>query len=268
MQLFYRKIGEGNPALIILHGLYGASDNWMTIAKVWSEKFDVFAVDLRNHGQSPHSKIHTYQAMRDDVLELMDELNIKKAVIVGHSMGGKVAMRIAMDQPERINALVVVDIAPKNYTPEADDHTKKHLSIVQGMLSIPLQEFDKRETIDQWLMDYIKEPRTRQFIMKNLKRNKDNSFEWKLNIKVIADNLLGITGGFSNQNIYRNITGFPVLFIKGALSTYILPSDKERIEEIFPASEMFIAPEAGHWVHAEQGEWLSETVLKFLTNDI
>lgn len=264
MKLFYRKIGEQKPALIILHGLYGASDNWMNIGKVWAENHEVFLVDLRNHGRSPHSNIHTYDAMRDDVLELMDDNKISKAIIVGHSMGGKVAMCLAMDNPERINALTVVDIAPKNYTFGNDENVARHQKILKGMLNLNLTELKKREDINDILASSIPEERTRQFIMKNLKRTKEQSFVWKLNLQVIADEILNITKGFSDEEIVRNITGFPVLFIKGEHSKYIQESDTERILSIFPIAEIETVSNAGHWIHSEQPEQLSQMVLEFL----
>ncbi len=264
MELFFRKVGENKPVLIILHGLYGASDNWMNLAKVWSEDYEVYLVDLRNHGQSPHSKIHTYQSMRDDVVELMDKQNIQKAVVLGHSMGGKVAMRLAMDRPERLNALIVVDIAPKDYTIDVDENVARHRKIIKGMMSLDLSQIKKREDVNDLLADAIPEQRTRQFIMKNLKRNKDHSFSWKLNLKVIAEELMSITAGFANHNIYRNINGFPVLFVRGAKSKYVQDSDKERIFEIFPMADIKTIENAGHWIHAEQPEELSDTVLEFL----
>ena len=264
MELFYRKLGENKPALIILHGLYGASDNWMNLAKTWSEDYEVYLVDLRNHGQSPHSRIHTYKAMRDDLIEMMDRQNIRKAVILGHSMGGKVAMRLAMDYPERLNALIVVDIAPKDYTIDNDENVARHQKIMAGMMGLDLSLLKKRDDVNDLLADAIPEVRTRQFIMKNLKRNKDQSFSWKLNLKVIFDELMTITAGFADHNIYRDITGFPVLFIKGEHSKYIQDIDKERILEIFPIAEIKTIDNAGHWIHAEQPENLSEAVLEFL----
>jgi len=264
MELFFRKLGQNKPALIILHGLYGASDNWMTIAKRWSEDYEVYLLDLRNHGRSGHCKTHTYLSMRDDVLELMDTQKIKKAILVGHSMGGKVAMRLAMDSPERVNALVVVDIAPKNYTLENDENVARHRKILQGMLALDLSKLNRREEINEILCSSIPEERTRQFIMKNLKRNKDQSFSWKLNLQVISDEILNITKGFSEEEITKNISGFPVLFIRGEKSKYIEDIDMKRIFEIFPTADISTIKNAGHWIHAEQAEQLSRVVLDFL----
>ena len=264
MELFYRKIGEHKPALIILHGLYGASDNWMAIAKTWSEDYEVYIVDLRNHGRSPHSDIQSYPSMRDDIIELMDSNKIQKAIVVGHSMGGKVAMRLAMDLPERINSLIVVDIAPKNYQLDNDENVARHQKILKGMLNLDLSLLKRREDISLQLVDSIPEERTRQFIMKNLKRNKNQSFSWKLNIELIAKEILNITKGFSDNEIRQNITGFPVLFIKGANSKYIQETDENRILSIFPIAEIETIENAGHWIHSEQPEQLSQMVLDFL----
>lgn len=264
MELFFRKVGENKPALIIMHGLYGASDNWMNIAKIWSLSYEVFLLDLRNHGRSPHSDIHTYQAMRDDVLAFMDQNDIQKAILVGHSMGGKVAMHIAMKAPERVNALVVVDIAPKNYTRNNDENVGRHESILKSMMGLDLNTVKRREDINQILSSSIPEERTRLFIMKNLKRSKSQSFEWKLNLPVIDAEILNITKGFDNEDILLNTTGFPVLFIRGERSKYIQDEDEDRLLEFFPFSDIETISDAGHWIHAEQPEALSEMVLEFL----
>ena len=264
MNLFYRKLGENKPVLIVLHGLYGASDNWLSIAKTWQKNYEVYLVDLRNHGRSPHSSNHTYESMRNDVLELMDSNRIRKAIIVGHSMGGKVAMRIAMDNPERINALVVVDIAPKDYSLENDENVARHQKILAGMLSLDLSQIKKREDINELLASAIPEERTRQFIMKNLKRNKNQTFSWKLNIDVIAKEILNITKGFPDNEIKKNISGFPVLFIRGEQSKYIQDADIARITDVFLGAEIEMILNAGHWIHSEQPEQLSNLVLDFL----
>lgn len=264
MQLFFKKIGDHKPALIILHGLYGASDNWMNIGKIWADYFDVYLVDLRNHGRSPHSDLHTYPAMAEDIIELMNAQQIHKAVIVGHSMGGKVAIRLAMNYPSRINGLIVIDIAPKNYSLVNDENIAHHQKILEGMLSINLSLLQKREDVNSLLRTSIPEERTRQFIMKNLKRNKNQSFSWKLNLKVISEEIINITKGFSDDEIVKDLYGFPVLFVKGALSKYIEEADLERIYEIFPVAELQSISNTGHWIHAEQPAALSEMVLEFL----
>lgn len=266
MELFAKKIGDNKPALVVLHGLYGASDNWMTIGKIWSENYEVYLLDLRNHGRSPHSDIASYQAMRDDVIEFLDANRIQKAIIVGHSMGGKVAMHIAMAFPERINSLIVVDIAPKNYQINTDENVVRHQKILKGMLELNLSDIHRRDDINELLSDSIAEVKTRQFIMKNLKRNKDQTFSWKLNLHVIAKEILNITAGFSKEEIVKNITGFPVFFIKGELSNYIIEQDEDAILDIFPIAEIETIAGVGHWIHSEKPDELSNMVLEFLSS--
>jgi len=265
MSLFFRKIGENKPALIVLHGLYGSSDNWVSIGKQWSEEYEVYLLDLRNHGQSPHYQTHSYKTMRDDVLDLMDTQKIQKAIILGHSMGGKLAMRIAMDAPERINALIVVDIAPKNYTSQNNKNTLRHRHILKTMLSLKLEEFTTRNAIDEILQKAIPERRVRQFIMKNLKRNDDLSFSWKLNLPVIASAMKQMMQGFSETEIVTHLMGFPVLFIKGENSSYIQESDKKQIQEIFPLAEIKTISNAGHWIHSEQPKELTNLIMNFVS---
>ncbi len=264
MELFYRKLGEHKPVLIILHGLYGASDNWMSIAKSWSNDYEIYLVDLRNHGQSPHSSVHSYEAMCNDIIELMDAQKVKKAILLGHSMGGKVAMRLAMDYPERVNSLIVVDIAPKNYEQNKDENVAKHQKILKGMLSLDLSLLKKREDISKLLDSSINDEKTKQFIMKNLKRNKDQGFSWKLNLETISAEILNITKGFSEEEIKKPISGFPVLFIKGADSNYILEEDSKLILDIFPSADIELIENAGHWIHAEQPQIISSLVKSFL----
>ncbi len=265
MKLNYKRLNSsGGPTLIILHGLYGASDNWFSLSKEWAEDYDVIAVDLRNHGRSPHSSVHNYDVLCKDVIELMDDLDIAKSVVLGHSMGGKVAMRMAVEFQQRIEALIVVDIAPKNYLPGKDENIAKHQRIIEGMLGLDLSKIKKREDVNEILSPSIPDARTRQFIMKNLKRVKNGTFQWKLNIQAIAENIDAITGGFSEERFSLDTKGFPVLFIKGEESNYIQDEDMEAIYTLFPGAELHRIEHAGHWIHAEQSEALSEAVLDFL----
>jgi pimeloyl-ACP methyl ester carboxylesterase len=267
MKLKFRKLGNG-PALIIVHGLYGSSDNWLTIAKELSNHFEVFLIDQRNHGNSPHANSHTYQDLKKDLLEFMDDQHIEKAILLGHSMGGKTVMFFAMDYPERVKSLLVVDIAPKNYSrisnysPQSIDHT----SIVKAMLNFDLSAFKSRTDIDKKLAETIADKRIRQFLLKNLKRNENKQFVWKLNIKTINEYLSQIMDGFEDDQ-YKNRKGnssFPVLFIKGANSNYICEDDHNLIRSIFPRAEITTIPNAGHWVHAEQAKLLVKTIEYFV----
>ncbi|MRT91423.1 alpha/beta fold hydrolase [Ancylomarina sp. 16SWW S1-10-2] len=267
MKLNYKKLGEG-PALIIVHGLYGSLDNWLTIAKKLSENFEVFIIDQRNHGNSPHADSHTYIDMKNDLLEFMDDHKIDKATLIGHSMGGKTVMFFAIDYPERVSNLLVVDIAPKNYSKISDytPQTINHEHLVSIILNFNLSLYKSRTEINQELAKQIKSEKVRQFLLKNLKRNKDKSFGWKLNIKTISEYLPQIMDGIDESSFTqgKGITGFPVLFIKGEESNYICDDDHKLIRTIFPYAEITTIPKAGHWVHAEQADLLVKTINYFI----
>ena len=174
MKLYYRRLGKtpGTP-LIILHGLYGSSDNWLNIGKALSEYQTVYILDQRNHGQSPHSNEHSYDRMRDDLQQFMEDHNISKANLMGHSMGGKTALFYALKYPEKINTLIVVDIGPGSYqSPEENSpRTINHLSILDALYNLDTSQVKTLRDADQQLADHIPYQRVRQFLLKNLKRN-------------------------------------------------------------------------------------------------
>jgi len=268
MELFFRKYGEG-PPVIIVHGLYGASDNWVTVAKALANNFEVFLLDQRNHGRSPHHPDHTYDVMKDDLLQFMDEQAIEQATIIGHSMGGKTVMFFAKEYPERVTNLLVVDIAPKSYAVIAKENRKTidHESIIDAMLSVDFADVSSREDVEQRLEENLPAERVRKFLMKNLQRQKDNTFKWSLNLDALKNNLPQILDGLNEKDFEkgRGITGFPVLFIKGANSDYITQEDFDHlILTIFPFAELVHIPNAGHWVHAEQPNLLIKNMKYFL----
>lgn len=253
MKLNYKKLGEGEP-LIILHGLFGMLDNWFTLGKKFAEDFTVYLIDLRNHGQSPHSDEWNYKVMSDDLLEFFIEHNLSKASIIGHSMGGKTAMHFAGEHRERVKKLVVVDIAPRHYPIHHD-------TILEALLSIDLENLKSRNEADEVLSKYIPDFGTKQFLLKNLtrKENENTKFEWKFNLPVIAKNIheVGVetTGGVAA----------PTLFIKAEKSDYINLNDEAEIKKLYPNSEI-VSINSGHWVHAEKPEEFYNSVLKFLKN--
>ncbi len=268
MQLFFQKIGEG-PVLIILHGLYGCSDNWISIARKLSGTFTIYMVDQRNHGRSPHHAEHTYNAMAEDLNELFITENITKASIIGHSMGGKTAMLFAALFPAKVEKLIVVDIGPGGYA-NIDNHSLQilaHLNIAQSMLSINFEAFTSRVQIDKELAKTVTDVNIRQFLMKNVHRNHDNSFCWKLNIDAISKSMPAIMGSISLKDIVNeSVTEtYPSLFIKGEKSDYINSDQKLLINKYFPRAKIETINGAGHWVHAEQPEEFIETVYSFLT---
>ena len=268
MKLFYRKYGEAAPPLIIVHGLYGSSDNWVSIARDLSDRFEVFVVDQRNHGKSPHSPQHDYPSMREDLRELMDEQGIKKAVLIGHSMGGKTVMSFAEAWPERVQALISVDIAPKSYRnlALASRTAANHTNMIDAMMKIDLSKIESREDADLALASYIGSERIRGFLLKNLRRNREGEFSWRINLKAISDNLDAIFEGMDRDALVARggLTGFPALFISGGDSAYIGAGDHQLIRAIFPTAEIVTVQGAGHWVHAEQPALLVKTIRYFL----
>jgi len=266
MQLSYKIFGEGQPVLI-LHGLYGSSDNWVTIGRALSANFKVFIPDLRNHGKSEHSNIHTYEALVEDVVEFIIQHNISKPIIIGHSMGGKTAMLLALTHPELIKKLVVVDIAPKAYTSldKLQPHVIQHLNIINAFASTSLDGKTKREEVEAEFAGYVKDDRTRQFLLKNLVRN-NHGFAWAIHVEALKKNLPEIMDGpdFTKLKFDKEAINFPVLFIRGEKSEYILEEDILMIKKYFPTAELVTVFDAGHWVHAEQPELFLKSLNYFL----
>lgn len=261
MELFYRKYGQG-PPLIIIHGLYGSSDNWVSIGRKLAENFEVFIIDQRNHGKSPHSPDHNYQVLKADLLEFMDAQSIVKAIIIGHSMGGKVAMFFAADYPERVSHLIVADISPSSYQFTSSTQLLAHTTIIRAMFNLDFYGISNRQEVDDILAKSIPENRIRQFLLKNIKRSKNNEYSWRLNIRTIKNELKNIMEGLDENQ--TEISGFPVLFIKGGNSDYIQKDDEKIIKKIFPYADIETIPNAGHWLHAEQPELFLEKINDFI----
>ena len=256
MKLSYSKYGEAGPPLVILHGLYGSSDNWVSIAREFSDRFEVFVPDQRNHGDSPHDEVHNYRVMADDLCSFLDEHNIEKATILGHSMGGKTAMLFAMECPERIESLVVVDIAPVPYHELAADSriAANHAKMIDAMMKVDIGSAESREEVSKALSTEIGSERVRMFLLKNLTRDKQQGFRWKINLPVLRKSLDEIMDGLPYEEVIKKggLKGFPVLFVRGEKSDYIGPEHQSTIKKIFPTAEIVAIPNAGHWLHAEQ----------------
>jgi len=266
MKLFYREWGRGEP-LLILHGLYGCSDNWMTIAQKLAERFYVFAVDLRNHGNSPHADSHTYTDMSLDLEELFLLLQINSAHIIGHSMGGKVAMAFAADFPERIRSLTVVDIAPKNYLlyPNGTSQYEKHKQILDTFACIDLSNFSSRVEVEEVMKSRINDTFLALYLLKNLKRL-PAGFSWKINVPVLQNYLLSIVSDV-NADFFESrlpIFNYPVLFVKGALSEYISSADEFDIKRIYPEVRFCSINGATHYLHAEKPDEFIAAFLDFI----
>ncbi|MDE0470569.1 MAG: alpha/beta fold hydrolase [Ekhidna sp.] len=252
MKLHFKTIGTGKP-LIILHGIFGSSDNWQTLGKDFAKYANVYLVDLRNHGKSPHSDEFNYKTMVEDIVELLDDEGLEKVNLLGHSMGGKVAMYLAALHPEKIERLVVVDIAPKYYPPH-------HQQIFDGFHSVNLTTLKSRKDADEQMTAAIPNFAVRQFILKNLYRDTKGNFKWKLNIEAIEKGVKEVGTSLKADVSFEGHS----LFIAGSKSDYIVDDDYQMIQSLFPHAEIITINGAGHWVHAEKPDELRESVLNFL----
>lgn len=257
MKLFYRHYGEGQP-VIILHGILGISDNWVTIARRLAEKFEVFIPDQRNHGQSPHSDTFNYFALADDLYEFIEDHQLSQPILIGHSMGGKVAMNYTLEHPHRIDKLIVVDISVRNYPAR-----RQHLDIMDAMLSVDFNLNTSREEIEKIVVAKIKSPSIAGFIMKNLYRIGKNRLAWRLNINSIYNNIENVFEGVD----LPYISDVPALFVKGGASDYILDEDYPLILQKFPNAIFKTIENASHWVHADAPNELCKIFSEFLRKD-
>ena len=252
MQLHFKQLGQGEP-LVLLHGLFGSADNWFGVAPKLAEKFHVLIPDLRNHGHSPHHAEMDYPLMAADVEKFFVAQKIESAHVIGHSMGGKVAMQFALDFPARVKKLVVVDMAPRAYK-RAHDH------IFEALLELDLATFQTRPQIEAALAPKIPSLSLRRFLLKNLGRMEDGKLVWKMNLRGVAENYSRL-GEVLNAG--RPFTG-PTLFIRGGKSNYLTATDEPEIQRLFPAAQIQVIPAAGHWVHADAPEEFLRLALDFL----
>jgi pimeloyl-ACP methyl ester carboxylesterase len=256
MKLAFRKYGFGKP-LLILHGLFGQSDNWNTLAKNFSDKnFEVFTIDLRNHGLSPHSEEWSYELMANDIMEFIKDNNLQQPVIIGHSMGGKVAMTFALNFDGIIDKLIVVDIAPVKYPAH-------HQEVLIALNAVDFNKLHSRKEVEDILAKSITDFGTRQFLLKNIywENSIENKMNWRFNLKVISKNYDEILSEVTHKSSFVN-----TLFIRGEKSNYILDNHIASINERFPNAKLIGIPNAGHWVHAEQPKLFYDEVIKFLAD--
>lgn len=254
MELFYKRYGDG-PPLIVLHGLLGASGNWHTLSSTaFGNHFTVYAVDLRNHGRSPHSDVFDYPAMAEDLHALVQQHGLEQPHLLGHSMGGKAAMQYALTYPDQIGRLVVVDIAPKAYPPH-------HAAILDALQSLNLETLDARTAIDEALAEKIPSVGVRQFLLKNLDYDREaERYFWKMNLGGIAKNYAHLNVALAAAQPFEG----PALFVRGGNSNYVTEDDESGIRQLFPQARLVTIDGAGHWVHADQPKMLAEVVLAFL----
>ncbi|WP_121666759.1 alpha/beta fold hydrolase [Mesonia aquimarina] len=255
MKLHSNIIGEGRPFLI-LHGFLGMGDNWKTLAKKFAkENYQIHLIDQRNHGRSPHTKEFSYQLMAEDIQEYCKTHQLENIVLLGHSMGGKTAMKVAVDFPDLIEELIIVDIAPKYYPPH-------HQTILEGLTMLSESELTSRGDADEKLKEYIQEWGVRQFLLKNLYWKEKNKLALRMNLPVLKENIEQVGISLSDNAKYNGRT----LFIKGQKSGYIKEEDKGLLKKHFPKSNLATIKDAGHWVHAEKMEEFYTICIGYLNN--
>ena len=255
MELHYERYGQGHP-LLILHGLFGSLENWRTLSKAFGQSFEVFALDQRNHGRSPHSETFNYQVMVEDVREFMNRHDLATTHLLGHSMGGKVAMQFALTYPALVKKLIVVDVAPKVYPPGHDD-------VFAGLYALDLATLRSRQEAEAVLVPHLPDLALRQFLLKNLVREDSGTFTWRINLDSIYRNYHEMLKTFTVHGQFTN----PTLFIRGASSGYIRDTDLNTIKDAFPGAQLVTIANSGHWVHAEAPREFAHTVLQFLAAD-
>jgi pimeloyl-ACP methyl ester carboxylesterase len=249
MKLNYKKLGESKQKIIIVHGLFGSLDNWMTHGRYLAEKgFEIYLIDQRNHGKSPHEEGLDYELMAADLLEFLTDHNIENPILIGHSMGGKTIMQFAMTYSNSIKKMIVVDIAPKYYLPH-------HQTIIEAFRSVDIKNLKSRKDAEISMSAFVQDAGVLQFLLKNLERTSDG-FDWKVNLEEVIKNIenVGKTYEFEKPCL------IPTLFIRGSKSDYILNEDRELLKAHFPNSMLVTINDAGHWVHAEQYEKFIKTL--------
>lgn len=251
--LHSRIEGEGKP-LLIIHGFLGMSDNWKSFGALYASKgFQVHILDLRNHGKSFHSEDFSYDIMAQDVLEYCQNHNLNQVSIIGHSMGGKVAMLFATNYLEMVEKLIVADIGPKYYAPH-------HQDILAGLNAVDFTSKPDRAYVEETLYPFIPDFGTRQFLMKNLYWAAPGQLDFRFNLKVFNDKIEVIGTALPEEAQFEK----PTLFIRGGNSRYILDSDLLEIKKHFPNFELVTIPNVGHWLHAENPQLFFEETIKFL----
>ena len=252
MQLYFERFGQGHP-LIILHGLFGSLENWRTLSKTFGQFFQVFALDQRNHGRSPHSNEFNYHVMVEDVHAFLQQQQLPSTYLLGHSMGGKVAMQFAVSHPDMVDRLIVVDIAPKVYPPGHDD-------VFAALYALDPPSIRSRQEADNVLAQHLPDLAVRQFLLKNLERTDSGTFRWRINLDGIHTNYRHMLETFSARGQFAK----PTLFIRGENSGYIRDSDIPSIEQLFLQALIVTIPNSGHWVHAEAPQEFARIVREFL----
>lgn len=248
--------GADGPPVVVLHGLFGSGRNWMTVSRRLADRYRVLAPDLRNHGTSPWSPVHTYEAMADDVVAVLEERSLGPAALVGHSMGGKAAMLVALRRPDLVDRLVVVDVAPVAYESGFGAYAR-------AMAEADLDGVTRRTEVDAQLASDVPAAGVRAFLLQNLVLDGDGA-RWRVNLPVLEAAMPTISG-FPAAAVGTSYDG-PALFVAGGRSDYLRREHADAVMALFPRAEVTIVPEAGHWVHAERLEGFLGVLEPFLAD--
>lgn len=258
IELNYKEYGEGENNLIVLHGFLGSLDNWHTLATEWSKQgLHVYTPDQRNHGRSPHTAHHSIQLMVDDLYGFMQQHHITSAAILGHSMGGKVAMQFALNHPGMTDKLIVADMAPRAYRGGAHD------DVFAAINNVDLSKAQLRKDVEQAMAQHLGDPGTRQFVMKSLDRVDEGHYKWKFNIDVLQRDYKDVISGVESDHSFNK----PALFIRGGNSLYVQEKDLPLIAQLFPQYQLETIEDSGHWLHADKPKAFFEKVLEFIVRE-
>ncbi len=255
MDLFYRTRGEGTP-LLMLHGLFGSADNLGGLARAMEEDFHMVMVDHRNHGRSPHAPTNSYPEMAEDIFDVMDREGIDKAHVFGHSMGGKVAMQMALMAPDRVGRVVVGDIAPIRYS-------RHHDQILKGMAAVAEAAPQDRTGAEAILAPFVIEADVLSFLLTNWRRGDDGRWRWRLNFDAISDDYESVVAAIEGEPVDT-----PVLFLRGGNSDYVKAEHRDKILSLFPNATVRTVEGTGHWLHAEKPDLVARLVTRFLKNEL
>ena len=248
MKLFFRHMGKGNP-VVILHGLLGLSDNWVTFGRQLASDFEVFIPDLRNHGQSPYDPVFNFHVLVEDLHELIEDQGLKKVNLIGHSLGGKTAMFFALEYPDLLDKLVVVDIGLRKYSPNLE-----HQMLIDAMMEVDFSFARSRSDVDRQLEQNVHGLKLRQFLLKNIYWKDKETLGWRVNIPVLKESLPLMLEGITTDKKFLN----PVLLVRGGLSEYVTDADLPAMVKQFPHTSVKTIANASHWVHADApGEFYS-----------
>lgn len=257
MKLAYRKLGQGKP-VIILHGLFGSSDNWQTFGKqLATYGYEVILTDLRNHGLSPHASQFNYSTLASDVQQLIIEEQLDHPVVIGHSLGGKTAIKLAFEHADELGGLIVIDIALRYYPVH-------HRTILDALLQLDLNIIKTRGAAEEALRKNITEPGVLQFLLKNLYWKNPGQLAWRFHLEAIDRQIENVGEELQFQGLHP----LRALFIKGEKSEYITYEDEKQIYNQFTNVEVITAPEAGHWVHADAPEWLLSKIVSWMKAEV